>query len=162
MLVVGLAVVVVAGAVVDVVVCFFWVVDVVVVAGLAVVVVDPPGDDDVVVDPPAPPPNPVTVLDVVELDDVVESRGVVDGGGSVGGASLRTCRLNDSGVAVSICLTGKDSTARTMYAAHMRAGKVPPATLTPCTDVMGTILSGYPTHTAVANWGTKPTNQASP
>lgn len=67
-----------------------------------------------------------------------------------------------SGDAVYTGSTGRPATAGFMAAAQMRAGSEPPVTGRPRTSVMGTILSGWPTHTAVERWGTKPTNQASP
>jgi hypothetical protein len=50
-----------------------------------------------------------------------------------------------------------------MNACQMMAGQVPPSTGPPsyCV-VIGTSLSGYPTHTAVVSCGVQPTNQASP
>ena len=41
------------------------------------------------------------------------------------------------------------------------AGKVPPATVMPCTLVIAMRASGCPTQTAVESWGMKPQNQAS-
>lgn len=98
--------------------------------------------------------------DVVE-DDVVEEAGPE----VVGGPASRPSRRSSprpSGEAVNTFSTGRSATARFMAAAQMRAGKDPPVTRWPWTSVMGTILSGYPTQTAVDSCGTKPTNQASP
>ena len=49
-----------------------------------------------------------------------------------------------------------------MKLCHTSAGNVPPNTLMPPTEFIGTTDSGLPIHTAVASCGVKPTNQASP
>lgn len=50
-------------------------------------------------------------------------------------------------------LGGDPESEASMNALQIEAGKVPPSTLTPCTEVMGMRPSGYPTHTAATRLG---------
>jgi len=98
-------------------------------------------------------PGVVLLVDEEEVLDVgVDATGAVDCNG---------CRLSESGVAVKSGCTGVPSSAAFIMSANIVAGYDPPLTATPCTWVIGVLPAGSPTQTAVANCGTKPTNQAS-
>lgn len=100
--------------------------------------------------------------DVVEAGSVEVVDDEVEELVGAGGPPSRRSRPRLSGEAVCTGWTGSPATAGFMVAAQISAGNDPPVTLWPCTSVMGTILSGWPTHTAVESCGTNPTNQASP
>lgn len=91
----------------------------------------------------------VVVL-VLDVDDELEVED--DDVDDVVVPSIRSDRL--SGEAVKMGTTGTPARALLMVRAQMAAGNDPPETLRPWTLVMGVILSGCPTHTAVAIWGT--------
>lgn len=128
---------------------------VVVVAGGMVVVLVMDGSSR-----PSKDPGGTSVVEGVVVEDVVEELEELVGG--PGSRPSRRSSPRPSGEAVNTCSTGTPATAGFMAAAQMRAGNDPPVTRWPWTSVMGTILSGYPTQTAVDNCGTNPTNHASP
>lgn len=102
----------------------------------------------------------VAVVLVVVDDDEDEVEVPAPAGRSAALSRRRSPRL--SGEAVWTGRLGSPATAARMVAAQISAGYEPPVTLRPWTFLMGVMRSGWPTHTAVESWGTKPTNHASP
>ena len=137
---------------------FFWVVEVV---DDVVDVVDVVVDDEVVVDCTVvvvvdvgrfPGPGGVVVVGASENVVDVDGGGGGGGGAVVGGVTIRRPRA--SGAAVNSDWAGTPSSATFIVPAKIEAGKDPPVTRLPCTFSIGSILSGWPTHTAVESWGT--------
>ena len=79
--------------------------------------------------------------------------GGTGGAGGGGGSSPRRRRLSASGEATGRPRTGTPARPVRIRSPKIAAGKLPPVTDRPCTLVIG-LAGSWPTHTAVATWGT--------